>query len=55
MLLKEMSMARGVTGCEDEVRNLIRNQIRSYVDEINYDALGSVIAYKKVMKHCRGL
>lgn len=40
-------MARGVTGCEDEVRNLIRNQIRSYVDEINYDALGSVIAYKK--------
>lgn len=40
-------MARGVTGCEDEVRKLIRNEIKPYVDEIKYDALGSIIAYKK--------
>ncbi|WP_027340478.1 M42 family metallopeptidase [Halonatronum saccharophilum] len=47
MLLKRLSEAVGVSGCENEVRNIIREEIKDYVDEIRTDALGNLIVYKK--------
>lgn len=46
-LLKELSEARGVSGREGEVRNLIFEQIRDLIDEHRVDALGNLIAVRK--------
>jgi putative aminopeptidase FrvX len=47
MLLKELTQASGVSGYEKEVRDIVKNAIKDYVDDINVDALGNLIAYKK--------
>ncbi|RLC82890.1 MAG: M42 family peptidase [Chloroflexi bacterium] len=47
MLLKQLSEAIGVSGCEDEVRRIIRENVEPYVDEISVDSLGNLITYKK--------
>ena len=47
MLLKKLSEAFGVSGCEDEVRELIIGAIEGHVDEYNVDALGNLIALKR--------
>lgn len=47
MLLKELSEAFGVSGCEDEVRGVIIEAIKDHVDEYRVDALGNLIATKK--------
>ncbi len=47
MLLRELSEAFGVSGCEDEVRSLIIEAIKDHVDEYRVDALGNLIATKK--------
>lgn len=46
MLLKRLSEAIGVSGREDEVRDIIREELSSYADEIRTDALGNLIVYK---------
>lgn len=46
MLLKRLTEACGAPGQEGEVRNLIRAEIESYVDEVKTDALGNLIAVK---------
>ena len=46
-ILERLSNANGVTGREDEVRNLIKNFIKPYADEIREDKLGNLIALKK--------
>jgi len=43
-LLRELSDAFGVSGFEDEVRALIAERIRPYVDDVNVDALGNLLA-----------
>jgi putative aminopeptidase FrvX len=43
-LLRELSDAFGVSGFEDEVREIIEARIRPHVDEITVDALGNLIA-----------
>lgn len=43
-LLRELSDAFGVSGFEDEVRELIAERIRPFVDEIRVDPLGNLIA-----------
>ncbi len=50
MLLKRLSNAIGVSGREDEVRNIIREELVNYVDEIRTDSLGNLIVYKKGKK-----
>lgn len=50
MLLKELTSACGVSGDENDVRRIIKNEISSYVDEIKYDALGSIITVKNGKK-----
>ena len=47
MLLKELSEAFGVSGCEDEVRGVIIEAIKDDVDEVRVDSIGNLIALKK--------
>ena len=47
MLLKKLSEAFGVSGCEDEVRGLIIEAIKDHVDEYRVDSIGNVIALKR--------
>ncbi len=47
-LLKELSLAFGPSGCEGNVRDIIKEYITPYADEIIEDRLGSLVAvYKK--------
>ena len=46
-LIKKLVEAYGPSGFEDGMRALIRPEIEPYVDEINVDALGNLIALKK--------
>jgi len=47
LLLKELSEARGVSGNEGAVRQIILDAIKDTVDEHRVDALGNLIALKK--------
>ncbi|KXS40158.1 MAG: endoglucanase [Candidatus Frackibacter sp. T328-2] len=47
MLLAELSEAFGVSGAEYEIRDLIREEVKEYVDEIKTDALGNLIVHKE--------
>ncbi|MCJ7614225.1 M42 family metallopeptidase, partial [Candidatus Bathyarchaeota archaeon] len=49
-VLEKLSNANGVTGREDEVRDLMKNFLKPYVDEIREDKLGNLIALKKGKK-----
>src|SRR5690554_939084 len=46
-LLKKLTQAYGPSGGEEIVRDIIRNEIKDYVDEIKVDTLGNLIAVKK--------
>lgn len=46
-LLKSLSELNGVSGFEYHVASFIRQRIEPYVDEIQFDGLGSLIAIKK--------
>jgi len=47
MLLEKLTGALGVSGNEKEVRDIIINEIKDYVDDIKIDTIGNIIAYKK--------
>ncbi|MEG0773963.1 M42 family metallopeptidase [Clostridium sp.] len=47
MLLKDLTQAFGVSGYEKEVREVIREAVKDYADEITVDPLGNLIVYKK--------
>jgi len=47
MLLKKLTEANGISGNEKEVREIIINEIKDYVDDIKIDRIGNIIAYKK--------
>lgn len=46
-MLKELSEAFGVSGCEDEVRRIIIEAIKDHVDEYRVDSMGNLIALKR--------
>lgn len=46
-LLKELTEARGPSGYEAEIREIVRKLFSPLTDEVRVDALGSVIALKK--------
>jgi len=46
-LIKKLTEAYGPSGYEDQIRQLIREEIRGYADEIRTDPLGSLIALKR--------
>lgn len=45
--LKSLSEASGVSGYEDEVRGLVKEQFAALADEVRTDAMGNVIALKQ--------
>lgn len=45
-LLEKLSNAHGISGHEKEVRNILEEEIKDYVDEIKTDKLGNLIAIK---------
>lgn len=47
MLLKKLCNAVGPSGYEGEVRNIIKEEIKNYVDDIKVDNMGNIIAHKK--------
>jgi endoglucanase len=46
-LLEKLSNARGVSGNEQEVRQIIEDEVRDLADEIKLDAMGNLIVFKK--------
>lgn len=46
-MLKKLAMAFGPSGCEDEVREIIINEITPYCDSVKVDRIGNIIAFKK--------
>jgi tetrahedral aminopeptidase len=46
-LVKKLAEAYGPSGSEETVRNLIRDQVKSFADELRVDALGNLIARKR--------
>jgi putative aminopeptidase FrvX len=46
MLLEKLSNACGLAGCEDEVRDLLKQELAPYVNAIWSDALGNLIMRK---------
>lgn len=42
-LLKKLADAQGVSGFEDEVRNIIIDELKDHVDSVDVDELGNVI------------
>jgi len=47
MFLEKLSNASGISGFEDEVRQVIRDEITSHVDDIFTDSMGNLFAIKK--------
>lgn len=47
MLLKTLSESSGVSGGEQEIRNIIRQQVSPHVEEAETDVLGNLIVRKK--------
>lgn len=47
MVLEKLCNAFGVSGCEDEVRDIIIEEIKDHVDSLKIDRMGNLIAYKK--------
>ncbi|KEH93215.1 M42 family metallopeptidase [Clostridium massiliodielmoense] len=47
MLLEKLCNSVALPSYEDEARNLIKNDIKDFVDEIKVDRMGNVVAHKK--------
>lgn len=47
MLLARLSEAFGVSGCEGEVRQILKEELSPRVDSLKTDVMGNLIAYKK--------
>ncbi|MGH4121346.1 MAG: M42 family metallopeptidase [Clostridium sp.] len=47
MFLEKLSNAAGPSGFEGEVREIIKEEIVNYVDEMKVDVMGNIIAHKK--------
>ncbi|MDI6888244.1 MAG: M42 family metallopeptidase [Methanocellales archaeon] len=46
-LLEKLSNAHGISGYEGDISALVRDELKSYVDEVRVDSLGNLIAAKK--------
>jgi len=46
-LLEKLSNAHGVSGYENNVRQIIEEEVRPYVDDIRTDTMGNLIATKR--------
>ena len=48
MLLKLLTNANGISGCEREVQKIVISNLKGVVDTINVDVIGNVIVHKRV-------
>lgn len=46
-LLKRLSECYGPPGSEEQIRDLVREEIKSFVDQVRVDALGNLIAQRR--------
>ncbi len=46
-MLKKLTEAFGVSGCEGAVRDIIEGEIKEYCDGLRTDSMGNLIAFKK--------
>jgi len=46
-LMKELSLAPGVSGSEEEIANIIKRELKDVADKIETDSMGNIIATKK--------
>jgi Cellulase M and related proteins len=46
-LLEKFTNAHGISGSEDNIRNLLEMEIEPYIDTIQKDVMGNLIATKK--------
>ncbi len=46
-MMEDFTSAHGISGCEKEASRVMKSYIEPFADEISYDQLGSLIAYKK--------
>ena len=46
-LINKLTKTFGVSGNEENIREVIKEEIKDYVDEIRKDVLGNLIAVKK--------
>lgn len=46
-LVKRLSEAYGPSGSEERVREIVRDEIKGYVDQVRVDALGNLIAHRR--------
>ncbi|BDZ68430.1 hypothetical protein GCM10025860_18780 [Methanobacterium ferruginis] len=46
-LLEKLSNASGVSGFEDEIRNLMMEELKGHVDDLEVDEMGNLIATKE--------
>ncbi|MFP3895901.1 MAG: M42 family metallopeptidase [Anaerolineales bacterium] len=53
MILEALSNARGISGKEDRVRDIILQEIRGHIDEHRVDALGNLLCIKRA-RHASG-
>jgi len=53
-LLQQLTETFGPSGYEDNVRKLVRAEVKSLADEIKVDALGNLIVHKKPAKPTKG-
>lgn len=54
MLLQQLSDARGISGCEREVREIIEAAIDGLVDEQRVDTLGNLICLRRARRPVEG-
>ena len=52
-LLKQLTESFGPSGYEENVRKLVRKEVKPYADEMKVDALGNLIVRKKPTKRSR--
>ena len=46
-LMRELSLAPGVSGSEEEIANIITRELKDVADKIETDSMGNLIATKK--------
>ena len=46
-LLERLCTACGVSGDEDDIRDIILEEIKPYTDELKVDSLGNILAFQK--------
>ena len=49
-LMKELSLAPGVSGSEEEIAKIITRELKDVADKIETDSMGNLIATKKGKK-----